>query len=867
MGITKLLITKIIEQLIDMPKKIKITIFILFLFSVSTFAIFAVTSFNGQNFVKKLFPVKISSLILTEAYRLRATIDPSKFNYDRLFSANPSSLNITVSRQDITRYNDQIRLSLSAGFHGDEWKKWRKVDLQIGSKKFDNIKMKLHGTSTTPIRQSYSQSSFFVRLAKKIGFIDQMDYGLGEIGASFKIKLNSSEFYNGIRSFTLISSEDDWSATSIALTKMAKELGSIVSVPELYQVSFNGSDAGIYLLSEDISKELLERNYGITNYGMIKSNDVWDKALGIPHVSMTDYTSHDKEQSGSALASEFALGRFEVLMRHLSEGNLTDLSRLIDLEDFARFSAFEQFYGTNHSSAGDNLRYLYDFSTGKFRLVLRIEGVVVPRAIPSTESSMRNALSNLTGFDDAIADYSTNKIFKLLLNNKDFHRKRQFYLDYITKHQSKLLSSVSASITKIKALSKKTSKDTLKKTHYSIQGFNDLVFNISEIQKYLDYQKIYVSHVLNSSSIEIINESSSYVTLLGIEKCNNELYEFKEKVHIAPNYFKEKWYKSQIIKIPRSIDCIKKVRINRDTKPVKSNSITINRRRDSSIIELSFDELNELFDGNVKRLNVNEWAITKGNYKVNQTIVLPYGVALNLQPGVNIKLGPNVGFLIQGDLIALGGQEKIEITSFEQLDPFSTLAILGSKEVPNNVKLDNFHISGGNEGIINGVYYSGQMSIHHAIVKITNSQFSESISDDGLNIKYSEVSLTNNRFINNFGDQFDCDACNGEITNNVFSSLRTPKIIDEGTDGLDVSTSEIIIRDNKFDNFTDKAISVGEQSDVTVKLNIISNSNIGIAVKDGSVARLLSNKHINNKTNVSEYVKKNMYSAPQVIYQ
>ena len=149
--------------------KRKLIYFGLILIISSVAFILSVTSFRGQQYLKSSLSPYVSDFILLEAYKIRATVDPLKFNYDRLFTGKPNSINITVSREDIAIYNQQIRLGINQGFHRDEWKEWRKVDLQIGDDKFKKIKMKLHGTSVTPILMSNAFRSFIPRFYKKIG--------------------------------------------------------------------------------------------------------------------------------------------------------------------------------------------------------------------------------------------------------------------------------------------------------------------------------------------------------------------------------------------------------------------------------------------------------------------------------------------------------------------------------------------------------------------------------------------------------------------------------------------------------------------------------------------------------------------------
>ncbi len=79
-------------------------------------------------------------------------------------------------------------------------------------------------------------------------------------------------------------------------------------------------------------------------------------------------------------------------------------------------------------------------------------------------------------------------------------------------------------------------------------------------------------------------------------------------------------------------------------------------------------------------------------------------------------------------------------------------------------------------------------------------------------------------FTNTYGDAFDSDFSQGTIVGSYFNDI--------GNDGLDISGSSIDVSDTAFYQIGDKAISVGEKSDVFVENLSIGNSVIGIACKD-----------------------------------
>ena len=69
---------------------------------------------------------------------------------------------------------------------------------------------------------------------------------------------------------------------------------------------------------------------------------------------------------------------------------------------------------------------------------------------------------------------------------------------------------------------------------------------------------------------------------------------------------------------------------------------------------------------------------------------------------------------------------------------------------------------------------------------------------------------------------------------------------------------------NKFHNFTDKALSIGEKSAAYLIGNEISANKTGIAVKDDSKAYTSSNIFKNNILDYNLYIKKPFYKNPSL---
>jgi hypothetical protein len=102
-----------------------------------------------------------------------------------------------------------------------------------------------------------------------------------------------------------------------------------------------------------------------------------------------------------------------------------------------------------------------------------------------------------------------------------------------------------------------------------------------------------------------------------------------------------------------------------------------------------------------------------------------------------------------------------------------------------------------------------------------------SSAEDAINIIQSEFSFTKIKFYQTDSDAFDGDFTNGRIKDCSFTAV--------GGDALDFSGSTIQVEQSEFSNIGDKAVSVGEQTILSIKNSTIENTNIGIASKDLSV--------------------------------
>lgn len=800
-----------------------------------------------------------------------------------------NSINLSLSYKDLTTFRDYYYNSINnEGYLPDIGNDWRKAKINFPNNDELRVKIKLHGTSASPVKNSAGYTKRVIQLIKNSLF-DSVEYPKKYIditkgGYAFKVKLRDDEVYQGISRMNLLAPADDWTIVGNALNKYMSSIGIITTYGTFYNVFANGSDIGLYLGVENISKSILERNFQITNYAILKNVDDWNKAWGYAHISATEYTSGDIEQSGEPLTQRIALYQLNRLFQAMSDSDYNTIKTIIDIEYFAKVYAGIILTGNVHPLYGDNAKYIYDFSTGVFKVAFRLEGPPNEVSVLNTKElkqlkfknykphKLVDMLSSQDWFIDATYKYlekiyiDTDKIVNLINKEKEIYKAIAAKSRFPTNHHNYKyyddLKAVNSNLSLIETIANKRDSFNLYEESHTFQPIFDF-----------RYAKVFFTVIKNLDNeyiLKVLNDSLSELTLISIENCAGKKYHFKEKLNIKPS----KYHKNSGL-IINTIDtnykipfmCLKDAHIinNKLKKKINSKHIYFNYSESFAILQES--GINQL-GSNFKKLidaksNSITYSLQKGSYLIKEDLILPKGAKLILDPGVNISLSDGISILVRGDLYAKGTEiDPIVIKNLNTL-PYGTFAVKGTTLNPSKVIVENFFLEGGSESIIDGTYFSGQFSIHIGDVIINKSVFSNSFSDDGVNIKKGKVEITNSVFKNNSADQIDLDFVSGYLSNNIFTySIKSDSVF---TDGLDVSGSILDIMNNKFTNMTDKGLSIGEKSKVNIYNNSIKNNNIGIALKDGSEGCIKENSLIKNTSDFSIYVKKNMYSDP-VLY-
>lgn len=708
-------------------------------------------------------------------------------------------------------------------------KKWVAIEVMVDGKSLP-AKLKFHGTD---LKHYNGKNSYTIKLDKEGPYI------------------------NNFRRFKLIKGEE-FDPTIIAVNKIANSVGLISSFGEMKILRINDEVKGHYYFVEDIKKEFLEREYGITNYTILtNASDTYARKEGkiLSHVSDNDlHFTHVKKGKGPLFQK--ALSKYKDFSEQIKAQKLDEVKPYIDEDYFAKYLALAAVFNDVHFMLGDNLKFVYDFNRGKFYPIFRIESGGVP--------ILKDYLNKFPLFNQVLfesyqgySDAETLKLFKLLLTDNTFRNKRDHYFNLYHSNREALTERVIATHfdnerIMIHSVNSRRVYDLRKKRQLQI-----LKSTFQLGKEYIDYGHIYMSYDSVSKELSLLIDAYAPINVIDDE--GNELLNKVNGIGFDADF--KPIYNYQTININDSNFTPKKLffvnDLTKDT--LKKKHIYLNYI-DKEIDPNKSKRSIELLDENKisYQLRNDTIIIDPGTYNVLSDIIIEPKYTTIILEDTRFRLGENVNICISGNVNISGTRNhEVIIEKHHNSKNFGTLVLLGNN-LSSHVNINYLSISGGSSSYFMGRLFTSQMTVLNSNITIKNSIFKESLGDDGLNIKFSKVLIDSCIFSNNYADQVDLDFCMAKVLNSNFS----PSLIEENGDGLDLSGSFTFIENCFFSNFLDKGLSIGEKSKVLLKNNNFDNNNIATAVKDESKLFSWENTFATNKKDFVAYVKKSIFNDP-----
>ncbi len=270
-----------------------------------------------------------------------------------------------------------------------------------------------------------------------------------------------------------------------------------------------------------------------------------------------------------------------------------------------------------------------------------------------------------------------------------------------------------------------------------------------------------------------------------------------------------------------------------------------------------------------KLLNLNEYK------KFLSTITNPYsykkyvGLTVYNLGSIDISdnkivLNNNLDYfeLNKEKLYVYDSANKIKNISFNFLNGNARLIIFGNSFNKNynfyssvNKKFKSSLKSRYNQNLLTGCITFYKNNFVKTSLKSENINFCE----DSVNIINSSGEITDIKISDSDFDSLDIDASNLNIKNIIISDARN--------DCVDLSFGKYKLSNLDIINCSDKGVSIGERSDVKIDKFEISNTDIGIAIKDSSILNLSNGSLLNSKKYcLATYNKKEEFGPSRLNY-
>lgn len=177
-----------------------------------------------------------------------------------------------------------------------------------------------------------------------------------------------------------------------------------------------------------------------------------------------------------------------------------------------------------------------------------------------------------------------------------------------------------------------------------------------------------------------------------------------------------------------------------------------------------------------------------GEYHFDRTIVLPRDVFLTIAPGATLRFGVGCSLISYGAIIASGTADRPIV--FAAQNKWRKWGVVGVASDDSSV-FDHTIFENGRQALINGVEFTGCLSVIGGRVAITNSRFLNLFGKDAVNVRQGRVLIKDNLFKNTFNDGLDLDGGTGEVSRNRFVNC--------GDEGIDLSENEnLSVYDNQI---------------------------------------------------------------------
>lgn len=267
-------------------------------------------------------------------------------------------------------------------------------------------------------------------------------------------------------------------------------------------------------------------------------------------------------------------------------------------------------------------------------------------------------------------------------------------------------------------------------------------------------------------------------------------------------------------------------------------------------------------------------ATANSPYTLSEDLIIPAGITLTIQPGVTINMPALRNIRVQGILnIAGTAAQKVTITG-RNGDRWGAISLENGSGPSNFAHLIVRGATKGYDPVLYNSAITGRYAtliadfldvqecdftiyLYGGSCTLRDSIFHSDFTGDGIHVKNGAALIQRCTIRGNNApdtDAIDLDAVN----NGIIEDCRIYRFQGSNSDGIDIgeACNNALLQGNMIFFNSDKGVSVGQGSSVTLRKNLIVGCNLGVGIKDyGSTVTLDQNTFVACNTGLAMYEK------------
>jgi hypothetical protein len=739
----------------------------------------------------------------------------------QLFDSGNIQDSKNIKFEDFLPASKQIILVLIDGIFNNQKKDLKEIKLIIKFKHLNKIyedresaiALRVnYSPRTVPCKISDGKKIFRCKVNLKGDLEDHWD---AKTRFSMRIRVQDGYIY-GLKDFAIQKPRARTFPYDQTFAEINSGIGGISNNDQrFYNISFNNTRWGVMNVEPTIDNDFIEVR-GLKRFGVfrITNQDSWiykfQKSVAGANHFISDPTLFFSQRGKEIKILQNKNSR--EIYSHIFHSINSKNSEIFDREKMIDSFLLALVWGRFHPLSHSNSSYTWNPYTQKLEPILadqaswlKIKNIIGFKKIPYQYGLIfkNKPITNEEYF------YSLNKIKKYLQDNDPLKIMNQIRSNYFPNDREIKNSPI---------------KDNIK---YLIDNYEDIISFFNKISNEQNLEKKIVDYefsgneILNKEFLKIIHFTDGRIqifNLLSKPIFISKIISGKENININKKILGSKSTFLSKIEIQSEFigEYDEKIKVEASFEDIKKEFIN-----EFSLISKSqlYEDENNLANKLCKfKTGKNICYISETN-KISNDIIFDKKVIIKENSELMLSNGANIIFKSNVEMngtkdkpILFTGKGSLIILNPDKSNIASKI---------NYVNFDNLTIP--TKPLMK---FTGSINVHGGKFEISNSKIENGNAEDQLNIVNADVKISKVNFKNAMSDALDCDYCRGKISNVNFHEVHG--------DALDIAGSDIFLSNINIKSAKDKAVSIGENSNVDIKNLSIEDSGTGVAVKDGS---------------------------------